>query len=218
MSQTQQEDLFSAVVEALLAGQFICPVTDELAFEYLSREAYFDDVDRYLKKIGRRLQTSSAGDVYYCAYTDINSGHRRAAMKEQFAQTINLLEPLVRWLKLAMSALQKDATIQPGEVLRQGELLSAIELTQTLTDDLARITRSGAFSTTREAPHEQLNHLFKKLEENGYLKSTGPKATTYLATGKWSYLYDVLEFIHTHENLGLREDQPDDDDQQELML
>ena len=218
MSQEQREDLFSGIVEALLAGQFVCAITDEQAFEYLSKEAYSDDVDQYLKKIGRCLQNSGSGDVYYCAYTAINSTRRRAAVKEQFAQTINLLEPLVRWLKLAMSALQKEATIQPGDILRQGELLSAIELTQTLTDDLAKITRSGPFATTREAPHEQLNHLLKKLEDNGYLKSTAPKATTYVATGKWSHLYDVLEFIHTHENLGMREEGEEDDEQQELML
>lgn len=219
MNQSDHEDLFSAIVESLLAGQFICSHSDEISFDYLARDTYRADVDRYLNKIGRRLQTSTTGDVYYCAYQSIGSNSRRADIKEQFGITINLLEPLVRWLKLAMSALQKDATIQPGDPLRQGELLTAIELTQTLTDDLAKITRSGPFATTREAPRDQLNHLLSKLVETGYLKPTASKATTYIATGKWSYMYDVLEFIHSHEDLG---QSPDDDqrieDQQELML
>lgn len=217
MSQSQPEDLYAEIIESLLAGRFICAVADELAFGYLSKQAYRQDMDTYLKKIGRRLQTSSSGDVYYCAYNTIHSGARRTAVKEQFAHTINVLEPLVRWLKMAMSALQKDATIQPGDVLRQGELLSAIELTQTLTDDLAKITRTGPFATTREAPRDQLNHVLNKLVESGYFKPTAPKATTYIATGKWSYLYDVLEFIHTHEDLGMDDDKPDEE-QQELML
>jgi len=217
MSQGQREDLFSEIIESLLAGHFICAITDELAFEYLAKEVYREDLDTYLKKIGRRLQTSSSGDVCYCAYNTIHSSSRRTAVKEQFAQTINALEPLVRWLKLAMSALQKDATLQPGDILRQGELLSAIELTQTLTDDLAKITRTGLFATTREAPRDQLNHLLNKLVESGYFKQNEPKASTYIATGKWSYLYDVLEFIHTHEDLGMDDDKPDEE-QQELML
>ncbi len=217
MTSDMAEGLFSTVVEALLMGRFICEYTDKLAFDYLQKEVYRDNVNDYLGKIGRKLQLSSTGDVFYCAYSTIDRADRKASVKAQFNTTINQLEPLVRWLKLAMSALQKESSIQPGDILRQGELLSAIEGAQTLADDLAKIVRSGQFSTTRATPREQLNHIMVKLVESEYLKSHDTKSTTYTATGKWSYLYDVLEFIHIHESMGSEEEELTEK-QQELIL
>lgn len=217
MANDTNEGLFATVVEALLAGRFICEYTDKVAFDYLQKEVYRENVHDYLARIGRGLQLSSTGDVFYCAYSAIQRADRKAAVKAQFGITINQLEPLVRWLKLAMSALQKEASLQPGDTLRQGELLTAIEGAQTLADDLAKIVRSGQFATTRSTPREQLNHIMQKLVDNDYLKPHEAKSTTYTATGKWSYLYDVLEFIHTHESLGAPEDEPPEE-QQELQL
>ena len=217
MSSDMAEGVFSTVVEALLMGRFICEFTDRVAFDYLQKEVYRDNVNDYLSKIGRKLQLSSTGDVYYCAYSTIDHADRKISVKTQFNITINQLEPLVRWLKLAMSALQRESSIQPGDTLRQGELLSAIEGAQTLVDDLAKIVRSGHFSTARATPREQLNHIMMKLVESEYLKPHDAKSTTYTATGKWSYLYDVLEFIHIHESMGSKEDEPAEE-QQELML
>lgn len=217
MSSESTESLFSIVVEALLAGQFVCEFTDRAAYDYLQKEVYRDNINDYLSKIGRRLQASHSGDVYYCAYNSVDRAERKTEVRAQFNIAINQLEPLVRWLKLAMSALQKESTLQPGDTLRQGELLSAIEGAQTLADDLARIVRTGQFATTRATPREQLNHIMIKLVEYGYLKAHEAKSTTYTATGKWSYLYDVLDFIHIHENMGSEDDEPGEE-QQELLL
>lgn len=217
MSNDVAEGIFSTVVEALLAGRFICEFSDRTAFDYLTKEVYRDNVNDYLSKIGRKLQASSAGDVFYCAYSTIDRADRKASVKAQFNITINQLEPLVRWLKLAMSALQKESPIHPGDTLRQGELLSAIEGAQTLADDLAKIVRSGHFSTTRATPREQLNHIMIKLVESEYLKPHEAKPTTYTATGKWSYLYEVLDFIHIHENMGT-EEEVQTKEQKELIL
>ncbi|WP_369858007.1 hypothetical protein [Candidatus Thalassolituus haligoni] len=217
MSNDVTEGVFSTVVEALLMGRFICEFTDRVAFDYLQKEVYRDNVNDYLNKIGRKLQLSSAEDVFYCAYSTIDCADRKSSVKSQFNTTINQLEPLVRWLKLAMSALQKEESIQPGDTLRQGELLTAIEGAQTLADDLAKIVRSGHFATTRATPRDQLNHIMTKLVDGEYLKPNEAKSTTYTATGKWSYLYDVLDFIHIHESMGSEDDEPREE-QQELML
>jgi hypothetical protein len=214
---SDSEDLFSSVIEALLSGAFICRYTDEVSYEYLSAEVYRQEVNAYLSKIGRCVAHTSSEDVFYCAFQSIEGGSRKAAIKEQFSETINTLEALVRWLKLTMSALQKESPLQPGDYLSQGDVLTAIEQTQTLSDDLMKITRSGPFFTKHDVPRDQLNYLMNKLAESGYLRATDPKASTYIATGRWSYVYDVLEFIHTHENLGSDEDAADDD-QQELPL
>jgi hypothetical protein len=114
-----------------------------------------------------------------------------------------------------MSAMQMDQPIITGAVIRQGELLSAIEMTPALADDLAIIVRSGPFKTTKQAPKEQLNHLLNVLVNEGWLASTAPHSSVYQATGRWSYLFEVMEFIATHEAITIGQDK---EEQQALPL
>jgi hypothetical protein len=209
------ENQFTLIVEQLLVGKFICIFTDETAFDYLSKEAYRQGIEEYLRKIGRCLKATDNKGAYYCAYTSVHANERRVDVRKQFRETINGMEPLCRWLKLVMSALQRDASLQPGDIIRNGELLSALEVTPALVDDLSIITRSGLFSTKREAAKDQLNHVFNALQDSGYLIRHSSTSSVYTATGKWSYLYDVLEFVHTHETIGGDESQKE---QEELVL
>ena len=201
MNQLDQSHEFGRIIESLLAQNFICQYADPAGFEYLSKETYSQHVDEFLRKIGRCLRRTDDQGTYYCAYLDIDSPHTRRQLSQQFRQTINTLEPMVRWLSLSMSATQSDAPIAAGEVIRQGEILSALENAPALVDDLALITRSGVFATKKDRPSDQLNHVLMCLCEQGYLMTSSPSSSVYTATGKWSYLFEVLEFIHTHEDI-----------------
>jgi hypothetical protein len=92
---------------------------------------------------------------------------------------------------------------------------SALEVTPALIDDLSGMTGSGLFATKRAAPKEQLNHILTTLQNLGYLVSPSATSSIFTATGKWEYLYEVLEFIHTHETIG-GDELPAN--QQELLL
>ena len=217
MAQSNQSHEFSRIIESLLAQNFICQYADPPAFEYLSKETYHRHVDEFLQKIGRCLRQTDDQGAYYCAYLHIDSQSTRKQLSQQFRQTINILEPMVRWLSLCMSATQRDAPISAGEVIRQGEILSALENAPALVDDLALITRSGVFSTKKDRPSDQLSHVLMCLCEQGYLLSSGSSSSIYTATGKWSYLFEVLEFIHTHEEIGV-DDEPSGEHQEMLSL
>ena len=202
MDQLDQSHEFGRIIESLLAQNFICQYADPAGFEYLSKETYSQHVDEFLRKIGRCLRQTDDQSAYYCAYLHLDSQHTRRHLSQQFRQTINILEPMVRWLSLCMSATQRDAPIAAGEVIRQGEILSALENAPALVDDLTLITRSGVFATKKDRASDQLNHVLISLCEQGYLLSSSPGSSIYTATGKWSYLFEVLEFIHTHEEIG----------------
>lgn len=216
MSSEQQENQFTHIVEKLLNHQFICEFTDEAAYEYLSKQAYRQPVDDYLRKISRCLKATDNKSAYYCAYTSVHAHERRTDIRKQFRETINSMEPLCRWLKLLMSALQRDASLQPGDIVRQGEILSALEESPALVDDLSIIVRSSLFTTARDAEKDRLNHVLKVLLDEGYLIRNSSTGSVYTATGKWDYLYEVLEFVHTHETIG--SDDESQKDQQELVL
>jgi len=198
----EQSQEFGRIIESLLAQEFICQYTDEIAYEYLSSETYRDNVDRFLRKIGRCLRQTEDRNTYYCAYLNIDSSTVRKHLSQQFKMTINELEPLCRWLSLIMSATQRDAPISPGDALRQGEILSGLENAPALVDDLALIVRSGPFASKKDKVSDQLNHVLNALDDQGYLQRSSPSSSIYIATGKWSYLFEVLEFIHTHEEIG----------------
>lgn len=207
--------IFTCVVERLLAREFICDISDRESYEYLSESAYREDVDQFLMKIGRKLRRTDDGAAYYCVYNDINDSAIRTVLRRQFRETVNYLEPMSKWMALVMSAMQVDQPITPGTVIRQGELLSAIEMTPALADDLSMIVRGGPFKTTKQAPKDQLNHLLSTMADEGWLLQTSPNSSVYTATGRWSYLFEVMEFIATHEDISVDESE---EEQQELSL
>ena len=206
---------FTSVIEQLLARKFICEISDKEAFEYLSETTYRDNVDQYLMKIGRKLCCTDDGAAYYCVYNNINDTNIRTELRRQFRETVNYIEPMSKWMSLVMSAIQLDQPIIPGAVIRQGELLSAIEMTPALADDLSMIVRGGPFKTTKQAPKDQLNHLLTTLVDEGWLVRTSPTSSVYTATGRWSYLFEVMEFIALHEDISINDDE---NNQQELSL
>ena len=209
--------LFAECAEALLAGSFICKHTMAECFELLGQEGERQALERLLRQLGRKLRRTQDGAAYYAALDNLDSDQRKDALRQQFSDTINCLEPVCRWLSMQMSARQRDASLEPGEVVRQGELLTAIERTPALLEELFRMTRVAPFKTTREGASEQLNAVFSGLEKAGYLIAGGSKGKTYIATGKWSYLYEVLQFIHTHEGVGMDFDMPPEATQQALL-
>jgi len=201
------ENQFCRIVEHLLAGGFICEYSDEAAYAYLSVDTRRSDIDSYLRKIGRCLYATEGTVAFYAAYTSIDGNDRRQDVRSQFRETINSLEPLCRWLRMLASALQSEATLQPGDVLRQGELLGALGEATALSEDLAALCRSGLFYSKKLATSEQLEVVLAKLVDQGYLLRNTATGSLFTATGKWSYLYDVLEFIHTHETIS-SDDEP----------
>ncbi|AQA18980.1 hypothetical protein BST95_12730 [Halioglobus japonicus] len=195
-----EEDLFTTIIEKLLTGAFICSYSDSIAFEQLESESYRSSVNDYLRKIGRSLAATNSGGAYYAVYTSIQSNTRRQSVRAQFREIVNDLEPVSRWLKLVMATLSLDASIQPGDSLKQSELLAALENSQPLVDDLSTITRVGTFQTKKTSPADQVRVVLERLGEKGYLcpQSSG---LVYTATGKWDYFYEVADFIATHERL-----------------
>jgi len=208
MSINPEENLFTTIIEKLLAGHFICRYSDDIAFEQLDRESYRSQVNSYLEKIGRTLAVTGNSGAYYAVYTSIQSKERRRSIRSQFREVMNDMEPLNRWLKLIMSALSRDSSIQPGDILRQSDLLGALESSQPLIDDLSLITRVGTFQTKKNSVTDQVGVIMEKLTEKGYF-TRQPNGLLFTATGKWDYFYEVAEFIATHEKFDL--DVPDEE-------
>lgn len=200
---------FAEAVEKLLTGVIICPYTDESLFKYLEDPLHQQDVDSYLRRIGRVLRTTQDRIGFFSAYRDPSSLTARQQIRKQFAEAVNDLEPLVRWLRLTASAEKSGAPLQPGDVLRQSEVLGAIESAPALIDELDRLSRTKILANSSTGPKKQLDSILKRLCDSGYLIERGSSGAVFIATGKWSRLYDLLQFINAHESIDPEIDDPE---------
>jgi biotin carboxyl carrier protein len=207
-SSIYNSDLFAKAAETLLSGQFICEYAYEDQFELLSNEQSRAEMERLMRQMRRTLRQTNDQQAWYAAFSHIDNNERRAAIRSQFDTLINQMESLTRVLALVMSALHKDSTISPGDAIRRGEILAVIESTPACSAELDSLAMGATFRTSREGSSEKLNAIFHVLENDGYLVRPGGRGeNVFIATGKWSYLYEVLEFIHTHEQLPSADDQ-----------
>lgn len=205
MTTHSDSDAFSCVIEKLLAGDVICVITAETLYKFLEDPIWKQDVDGYLRRIGRVLRTTQDGSGYYAAYRNLSDPSVRQHVKRQFGEAMNDLEPMVRWLRLAASAEKSGSPLKPGDVLRGSELLEAIENAPALVEELDRLSRTKLFNNTSSGPKKQLDSILKRLCDNGYLVSRGASGSVFIATGRWARLYEVLQFIAGHEHLDTEE-------------
>jgi len=99
--------------------------------------------------------------------------------------------------------------------LKESELLAAIEESNSLKlllESIAQKLKAGGKSTEARA---KLTAVIKYLVDHSYLKTMGGAGTQFVATAKWSLLYDQLEFIRSYDAIEIAQD--DNNQQQELL-
>ena len=194
--------MFSQVVRALLAGKIICHDTFPREFVFLHDEVNRRDVGDYLLKIERSIHATSDGKGFYCAYLDMSDAEAKLSVRRLFSQMAGEIEPLVRWLSLAKSCSPDGRPIESGSLVKESELLGFIESSPELNQSLEDLTKHKLFKSTATDGKGRISQILNKLVELGYLVRLDKTGSLYQATARWSYLYDVLTFIRSHERLG----------------
>lgn len=194
-------DTFADTLEALLAGEFICEYRWPYCYDYLRSDAQRDAVNDYLVRIRRVLRQTTDGVAWYAASREVDELATRKQLQRQFAEVIQQLEPLTRWLSFVMSSQSTDMPLSPGELVKEGALLSRIEDSAPLADELQGLVKLPLFASTHSSTKGQLSAVLASLCSSGYLLANSETGSIYTATGKWSYLYEVMEFIASHEAL-----------------
>lgn len=209
MSVETDPSAFGDVVLLLLRGEFVCRHSEGKVFHFLSDDANFEAVNKYLNRLRISLRQTDDGEAIYAAYLDADSADRRTAIRQQMRETINHLAPLSEWLDLVMAGQRSNAAIHPGDVIRESALLAAIEAAPALSDALSSLSAGALFKVKNPAPKVQISKVMETLCELGYLKVQQDNGSTYIATGRWSYFYEVMDFIVEHERIDVAPQQPD---------
>ncbi|CAH1041985.1 condensin complex protein MksE [Halomonas sp. TD01] len=203
------------LLERLLAGEFVCAVSDDNAFRHLANEETRDAIDDYLRPLNRRLASNDEGSVYFLAWRQLNEAAREQ-LSRQLSDTVNSLLPLLEWLQLVQEALGRDTLAAPGDVLKPAEFSAKCEDNQSLRERLERLATDSFFGSQSDQLDAQVKQLFKRLKEHGYLLQPHTERQVFVVTGKIDYLIEVVRFIRDEENLPIDVEQ--EEGAQEALL
>ena len=189
--------MFERVVQSLLCGQFICPVSDHEGFAFLSQPAGHAAVNAYLGKIGLHLAATRHGGAFFAAHDTIGGPERKAA-REVFTEIKQTLRPLVSFLDLVMRALQSDELLTVGAPIEAHKLMAAIDANPSFRNDLQTLAsqlKVSADGTDRT----RLDKVLKSFHEKGYLLLSNPGREMYQVTGKIEFIQEAIEFLMEHD-------------------
>lgn len=191
--------IFEEVIMQLLAQSVVCEISSPECFRFIEQEHNREQIDKHLHAIGRHLAQTSDKLGYFCAYNVLDTSKKRSRTQKQFESFVIDLEGIIDWLRLVRSIDQDSRPLVAGAQVKESELLSAIEESNSLKQQLESISqklKTGGKSTEARA---KLTAVLKYLVEQNYLKPMGGTGTQFMATAKWSLLYDQLDFIRSYD-------------------
>lgn len=195
------DPLFRLTIEHLLQGGVVCPVATPEAHGYLSSSDVQDRVRAYLSPLDRGLAQTRDLSSFYAVYLDIEDSSTRHLLRYQFIDLTNNWEALIRWLRMSRSTSDHQHPISVGETISESEWLKAIESSSVLQDELEVIAIKFGLRGKVRDPRQRLRHLLEKLDKLGYLEPLGASGALYRATGKWSLLRDLMEWVRQQEGI-----------------
>jgi len=205
---------FEKCIESLLSQEVICEVSNAENFNYLEKQEHQDEVSEFLHRIGRKVIKTRDQKGYYCVFSSIDSQKKRNAVLRQFEHVIANLEGLIDWVRLVRSIDSDARPIEPGLRIYESEFLAAIEESSSLKVQLESIAKKLKRSPNSNEARTKLRSILQYLVEENFLNSMGSSGSVFIATAKWSLIYDQLEFIRCYDGF---EDEVVHEEQQGLF-
>src|SRR5690554_243360 len=196
----------SHLLEKLLAGAFICEVSDESSFRHLQDEQQREAIDQYLRPLNRRLASNSQGSVWFLAWRELTQP-LRDQLSQQFKDTLDSLIPMLKLLQLSQETLGHENVLTANDILNRHEMAARIENNPSLREQLHGLAQTRFFQSQSEDVAGQLKQVFERLRSHGYLHQPHKDRHHYLVTGKIDYLIDLTRFIREEENIQIEEEQ-----------
>ncbi|MGK5737097.1 MULTISPECIES: hypothetical protein [Acinetobacter] len=200
-------DLKSQILNTLLAGKIISEHTHKEFFNTLRQTRALEEINETLHVLDRRCVLSTNNSAYFCVYSRTNLSKEEAeVIRKHFEESKFRLDFVASWAEFCRSELSNNSLpIQSGDIISYTDLLRVADESSIakakLADLIKRIKRNS--TTIKDQVHSVLQYLV----DQEYLVPTGNNGVAYLATGKWSVMYDELEFMCLHHNLSF--DHPD---------
>lgn len=192
----------SQVLESLLSGRFICPATDREAYKTLKDDRARREIHQALTLMSRELQCTSRTSAYYVTYKNIDD-HNRCQVTTLMSNVHGLIRPVVKFIATVSEAAQVETVMVGGDELNVSVLSAQIQSSPSLMEKLDTIYRLPKVSRkrVRETASDKLNVVIDFLVKEGIAHLVNKERQLYVMTGKLDFVYEVLDFIDTHEKV-----------------
>ncbi|GAA4650964.1 hypothetical protein GCM10023116_32470 [Kistimonas scapharcae] len=188
-------------IQHFMSTPFVCRYTNEDIFNALERDEFREQVNQTLAIFNRAVIQTRAGNAYVCCYNTADTQESKTAIREHFRISAQDLQPLVLFLGLCQSSSPSSKPVKPGSKVSKGEILTAVQGSDTLLRQLDQIRHSRLLSSSATDATNILGQVLKRLKDLGYLKSIGSGELQYTATGLWDVLYEQLQFIQQYHEI-----------------
>lgn len=203
------------ILENLMAGAFICPVTNEPAYNYLSSEGGVSKINEAMLPFDRELAQLPDNGAFYLVSTDMTNKEDSNGIRKHFEECRDLVEPVVSFMVLISRVKPESGILTAGHVVRFSEILSAITSNEHHIYQLNLLMSLKLFKTSKQGTDDKLKALFKGMVDIGLLIEKNSAEMIYQVAGKINYIQEVMSFIVDHERIDLIEGT---DDQAELPV
>ncbi|HKM26566.1 MAG TPA: hypothetical protein VJY57_03900 [Thiopseudomonas sp.] len=198
---------YSHLLEQLLAGGFICEVTDSHAFARLQDAEQRTAIDEYLRPLNRRLASNPEGSVWFLAWRELTQPVRDQ-LAQQFKETLDSLIPMLKLLQLTQETMGHENVLTANDILNRHDMAARIENNPSLREQLQVLAQTRFFQSQSEDVTGQLKQVFDRLRNHGYLHQPHKDRHHYIVTGKIDYLIDLTRFIREEENIYIDDELP----------
>ncbi len=190
------------VLESLLSGSFICPATDREAYKTLKEDRTRREINQALTLMNRELQCTSRTSAYYVTYKSVDD-HNRRQVTALMSNVHAIIRPVVKFVATVSEAAQVEAVMVGGDELSVPVLSAQIQSSPSLMEKLDSIYRLPKVSRkkVRDSATEKLNVVVEFLVKEGVAHLVNKERQLYVMTGKLDFVYEVLDFIDTHEKI-----------------
>lgn len=195
------------LIEALLRGRFICPITQETYFRQLQDTAVVEAINAYLRPLNRRVVFSAGRNVAYLSWCHVTPP-LRDDLGQHISEVYRSLLPLLEWMLLVQEVLGRDGVVTAGDVLKQAEFVLRCEDNPGLRERLHQLATDRFFNSGSDDVTLQVRQIFKRLLEHGYVIQPSSERAVYRVTGKIDYLIELVRFLKDEENLPIEDDVP----------
>lgn len=186
----------SHVVNALILGAVICRTSDRDAFEYLSIEANFEEANRFLARIDKRIYQPPGGEAFYAAHTGANST-KKSDVQSLHKKILGEMRPVLAFMDLCMAAGRSDAPLRPGDEINAASIVAVIDADNKLRSDLQDLVALLPRSTGT-TNRERFECVLKRLDGWGYIRLENAEREIYRATGMVNVFHEYLAFFIEH--------------------
>lgn len=205
---------YGALLEYLLAGGFVCAVSDSYNHQRLQQEDTRQAIDDYLRPLNRRLACSADGGVWYLAWCELNP-ELRDALSQQLRDILDSLLPMLTLMQLVQDTTGSDRVLSAEDVLNRHDIAARIESNPSLRQQLQQLCATRLFQSQSEEVGGQLKLVFERLRQLGYLLQPHKDRQHFIVTGKIDYLLELVRFIQEEERI--RIDEPPAAQQEALL-